>query len=55
MSAIELLQIARRALRSVMDILKINTRSTKCNDYYKLPQNRAVHPVDKNRAGIRQR
>ena len=55
-SAIELLQIARRALRNVMYLLKLPlTPNTKCDDYYKFPQYTTVHPVDKNRAGSRQR
>ena len=42
-------------ITKVIDLLKITTRSTKCDDYYRLPRYTTVHPVDENRAGRRQR
>ena len=42
-------------ITKVIDLLKITTRSTKCDDYYRLPRYTTVHPVGENRAGRRQR
>ena len=42
-------------ITKVIDLLKITTRSTKCDDYYRLPRYTTVHPVDENHAGRRQR